>query len=119
LADLLNRAFEAKFDVEILRGFTKALQVNDDITSLPSFTLFATWWNNRDAKDTQTRSRSRSRSRDSGTSRSGPGSGSGSGFGSGWGRRSQPIGTYHEVSADDYLLWRYRRFLESCFWRTS
>ncbi|KAH0360653.1 hypothetical protein KCU65_g9256, partial [Aureobasidium melanogenum] len=49
LAYLLNKAFVAPFDIQILRNFTKALQVNDDLTSLPSFSLFAAWWNIRDS----------------------------------------------------------------------
>lgn len=48
LADLLNRAFTAPFDVQILVDYRKAALVNEDISSLPSFSRFADWWDRRD-----------------------------------------------------------------------
>jgi hypothetical protein len=49
LADLLDRAFMAPFDVQILFDYRKAALANDDISSLPSFSRFADWWDRRDS----------------------------------------------------------------------
>ncbi|KAG9667852.1 hypothetical protein KCU99_g8766, partial [Aureobasidium melanogenum] len=44
LAKLLNKAFVTHFDISILHNFTKAREVNLDLSSLHTFASFAAWW---------------------------------------------------------------------------
>ncbi|KAG9957198.1 hypothetical protein KCU61_g9295, partial [Aureobasidium melanogenum] len=44
LAMLLNKAFVTYFDIPILHNFTKAREVNLDLSSLQTFAGFAAWW---------------------------------------------------------------------------
>ncbi|KAH0360654.1 hypothetical protein KCU65_g9255, partial [Aureobasidium melanogenum] len=50
LASLLNKAFKASFDVQILHDFTKARKTNSNIRRLKTFARFAAWWENRKQK---------------------------------------------------------------------
>lgn len=44
LALLLNKAFVTHFDISILQNYTKAREVNLDLSSLHTFAGFAAWW---------------------------------------------------------------------------
>lgn len=53
LATLLNKAFKASSDVQILHDFTKARKFNFKSWGLQTFASFAAWWENRKVKSRQ------------------------------------------------------------------
>ena len=50
LAKLLDKAFPAAFNGNILHRFTAARKVNSDLLGIQTFAEFASWWEARDVK---------------------------------------------------------------------
>jgi hypothetical protein len=102
LAMLLDRAFAAAFDVNILHNFTAARKVNFGLFSLQTFARFASWW-----ESTGARSRSSGSSERSATSSSSDSPSSGS--------SERPASPVQEAPSRNYFMWRAKNLVASFF----